>query len=225
MNGSSIVQGRGRQANQSLQQTKPTVTPPACAGAAPAVFAAEAGVRCTKYEAVLANRLALPVWLALFVASPALSIEPRLELNVNYDTDGVAVVATAENRSSCTLFAVGPWRFQITYTPNEESAKRIAQLDSIAKTEQYSRWHGVRTPRFIPRRFGTERMGVPPGGVFCDTLSVQFWQGYYEQWPGWLEVNCFLEYCVDGGEPSTTGEAATAEAALVVRIPVPPGGT
>jgi hypothetical protein len=31
--------------NQSLQQTKPPVTSPACAGAAPAVFAAEAGVR------------------------------------------------------------------------------------------------------------------------------------------------------------------------------------
>ena len=30
--------------NQSLQQTKPPVTSPACAGAAPAVFAAEA--RC-----------------------------------------------------------------------------------------------------------------------------------------------------------------------------------
>ncbi len=32
-------------ANQSLQQTKPPVTPPASEGAAPAVFGAEAGVR------------------------------------------------------------------------------------------------------------------------------------------------------------------------------------
>ena len=37
--------------NQSLQQTKPPVTPPACAGAAPDVFAAEA--RCWVGEARL----------------------------------------------------------------------------------------------------------------------------------------------------------------------------
>ena len=34
--------------NQSLQQTKPPVTSPACAGAAPAVFAAEA--RCYVHQ-------------------------------------------------------------------------------------------------------------------------------------------------------------------------------
>ena len=41
--GTGLIYG-GRQSNQSLQQTKPPVTSPACAGAAPAVFAAEA--RC-----------------------------------------------------------------------------------------------------------------------------------------------------------------------------------
>ena len=40
----------GRQSNLCLQQTKPPVTAPACAGAAPDVFAAEAQVLDTRHE-------------------------------------------------------------------------------------------------------------------------------------------------------------------------------
>jgi hypothetical protein len=43
--------------NHSLQQTKPPVTSPACAGAAPVVFAAEAGVRLRSRGAAAATVL------------------------------------------------------------------------------------------------------------------------------------------------------------------------
>jgi hypothetical protein len=56
--------------NQSLQQTKPPVTPPACAGAAPDVFAAEAGV---SHEGAGLLKIAAALGLALLVAMPALA--------------------------------------------------------------------------------------------------------------------------------------------------------
>lgn len=65
--------------SQSLQQTKPTVTSPASAGAAPAAFAAEAGER--KRERTVLRAIVI-IGLALCVPVCVSAQEPKMILNL-----------------------------------------------------------------------------------------------------------------------------------------------
>ncbi len=69
------------QHNQSLQQTKPPVTSPACAGAAPAVFAAEAGVRS------IGGHLNRIILVAAVIAALVPTAAPGQAVSIEYDVN------------------------------------------------------------------------------------------------------------------------------------------